>query len=139
MLIVASSAFSLNVSSEHLALLPMTGSILVLSTLAAVAFNLTGRHPAWVCLHVSVEFSLSLFCCWHLSMHPTRRTSWETFLHGALTKGAWFSVGMLAPTLLSFLPYLLSGHSEFWITVYEAAVSYSEAQRSFANNCGEDA
>jgi len=41
-------------------------------------------------------------------------------------------VEVVAPVLLSFLPYLFSGHWQLWITVYEAAVAYSKQQRSFA-------
>jgi 4-amino-4-deoxy-L-arabinose transferase-like glycosyltransferase len=135
MLIVAISAYALHVSTEHLAVLPMTGAILVLCNAGQ---RLRSVLLGGILLGLACMFRLNLvYLCFVVGIFlciPTRRTSWETFLHGALRKGAWFSVGLLAPTLLSFLPYLLSGHSELWITVYEAAASYSEAQRSFANN-----
>jgi 4-amino-4-deoxy-L-arabinose transferase-like glycosyltransferase len=133
MLIVAGSAYSLNVSSEHLALLPMTGSILVL-------LNNSRRMPAIflgsILLGFACMFRLNLvYLCFvigaYLCVH--RSTSWETFLNGALKRGALFSFGILTPLLLSFPPYLFTGHSHLWITVYEAAAHmYSDEQRSFA-------
>ena len=72
-------------------------------------------------------------------MHRTQRTSWKAFFYGALIKGAWFSVGVLVPVLLGFLPYLFSGHWQLWVTVHEVVVSYSEEQRSFAKNVVRDA
>ena len=96
MLIVAGSAYSLNVSSEHLALLPMTGSILVLSTRPAVALVfLGGILLGFACMFrlnlVYLCFVIGAFLCVH------RSTSWETFLNGALKRGAWFSSGIWRP------------------------------------------
>jgi 4-amino-4-deoxy-L-arabinose transferase-like glycosyltransferase len=134
MLIVASSTYALHVSTEHLALLPMAGAILVLCNggrrLRAVFLG--GILLGFACMFrlnlVYLCFVVGAFIC-----AETQRTSWKDFLHGALKKGVWFSVGVLVPVLLSFLPYLFSGHWRLWITVYEAAVSLSEEKRSFAN------
>jgi 4-amino-4-deoxy-L-arabinose transferase-like glycosyltransferase len=134
MFIVASSAYALNVSTEHLALLPMTGALLVLldggRQLRSVFLG--GLLLGLACMFrlnlVYLCLITGLFLC---SQGPY--ASLKSFLYRALKKGAWFSVGVLLPTLLGFLPYLLSGHSQLWVTVYEAAVSYSGEQRSFAN------
>jgi 4-amino-4-deoxy-L-arabinose transferase-like glycosyltransferase len=135
MFIVAGSAYSLNVSTEHLAVLPMAGAILVLCN--------SGRHLRSVFLG---GLLLGLACMFRLNLvylclvvgafvcTEMQRTSWEAFLYGSLKKGVCFSVGVLAPALLSFLPYLFSGHWQLWVVVYEAAVSYSGEQRSFAKN-----
>jgi hypothetical protein len=135
MLIVASSAYSLHVSTEHLALLPTVGAILVLCNggrrLRTVFLG--GILLGFACMFrlnlVYLCFVVGVFVC-----TETQRMSWKALLHGASTKGLWFSVGVLAPVVLSFLPYLFSGHWQLWITVYEAAASYSAAQGSVAKN-----
>src|SRR5262245_9593864 len=125
-LIVASSAYALHVSTEHLALLPMTGALLVLldGGRRLRSIFLGGILLGLACLFrlnlVYLSFVVGIFLC---SQGP--HASSKAFLYGSLKKGAWYSVGVLAPSLLGFLPYLLSGHSQLWITVYEAAVSYS--------------
>jgi hypothetical protein len=77
-------------------------------------------------------FVVGVFIC-----AETRQTWWKAFLHGALKRGVWFSVGVLAPAVLSFLPYLFGGHWKLWLAVYEAAISYSDEQRSFTRNVVE--
>ena len=135
MLIVASSAYSLYVSTELLAVLPMAGAILVLCDGGR---QLRSVFLGGLLLGLACMFRLNLvYLCLIVGVFlciQGPRAPWQTFLHGALKRGVWFSVGMLAPALLSFLPYLFSGHSQLWLTVYEVAVSYSEEQQSFANN-----
>jgi len=135
MLIVASSAYSLYVSTELLAVLPMAGAILVLCDGGR---QLRSVFLGGLLLGLACMFRLNLvYLCLIVGVFlciQGPRAPWQTFLHGALKRWVWFSVGMLAPALLSFLPYLFSGHSQLWLTVYEVAVSYSEEQQSFANN-----
>src|SRR5262249_29632639 len=71
-----------------------------------------------------------------LSIQPPRGT-WEAFLYGALKRGVCFSIGILAPALLSFVPYFLSNHSQLWMEFYEVAVSFSGGFHSVANNLAE--
>jgi len=134
-LIVASSAYSLNVSTEHLAVLPMAGAILVLGDNGR---RLRSVFLGGILLGLASTFRLNLvYLCFVVGVFlcsQGSRASAEAFLYAALKRGVWFSFGLLAPHLLSFLPYLVSGHSQLWIEVYEAAISYSEEQRSFANN-----
>jgi hypothetical protein len=135
MLIVAGSAYSLYVSTELLAILPMAGAILVLCNdgrqLRSVFFG-------GLLLGLACMFRLNLaYLCFVIGAFlciETHQTSWKTFLHGALKNGVWFSVGVLAPVLLSFLPYLFGGHWQLWVSVYESAVSYSKEQLSLARN-----
>jgi hypothetical protein len=138
MLIVASSAYSLNVSTEHLAVLPMAGAILVLRDGGR---QLRSVFLGGVLLGLACMFRLNLvYLCFVVGVFlciQAPRASWEVFLYGGLKRGVWFSVGMLAPALLSFLPYLLSGHSHLWIALYEVAVSFSGAPRSFIHNVAE--
>ncbi len=135
MLIVASSAYSQYVSTEHLAVLPMVGSILVLQ---GGAQQLRSIFLAGVLLGFACMFRLNLiFLCFGVGLFLcilTPRGSWEAFLSGILKRGASFSVGLLTPALLSFLPYLLSGHWLLWIRFYEAAASFSDQQRSLTKN-----
>jgi len=115
--------------------LPMAGAILVLCDGGR---QLRSVFLGGLLLGLACMFRLNLvYLCFIVGVFlciQGPRAPWQTFLHGALKRGVWFSVGMLAPALLSFLPYLFSGHSQLWLTVYEVAVSYSEEQQSFANN-----
>ncbi len=135
MLIVATSTYSPYVSTEHLAVLPMAGAILVLQ---GGLQPLRSIFLAGVLLGFACMFRLNLiFLCFFIGAFlcaQTPRRSWEAFLCGVLKRGASFSVGLLTPAFLSFLPYLLSGHWLLWIRFYEVALSYSDAQRSLAKN-----
>jgi hypothetical protein len=135
MLVVAASSYSLNVSTEHLALLPMAGAILVLciSGRQLRAVFLGGLLLGFACMFrlnlVYLCLVVGSFIC-----AETQWASWKAFLHGAFKKGVWFSAGVLVPVLLSFIPYLFSGHWRLWVTVYQAAIGYSEEQQSIARN-----
>jgi hypothetical protein len=138
MLIVASSAYSLYVSTENLAVLPMAGAILVLQDDGR---QLRSIFLAGILLGIACMFRLNLiYLCFvvgiFLSIQAPRGT-WEAFFYGALKRGVCFSVGILAPALLSFVPYLLSNHSQLWMEFYEAAVSFSGEPHSVANNVAE--
>ena len=130
LLIVASSTYAQHVSAEHLALLPMAGALLVLCrggrSLRAVF--LSGILLGFACMFrlnlVYLCFVVGIFVC-----AETERKSWKLFFYGSLKKGVWFSAGVLAPVLLSFLPYLFSGHWRIWISVYEGAIASSEERR----------
>jgi hypothetical protein len=132
--VVASSTGAEHVSTEHLALLPLTGAMLLLSD----------KEMGWrsvflggVLLGVACLFRLNLvylcilvgaFLCVQTPVH-----SWRDFLFGSTGRGLWFSVGILSPFVLSFLPYFVVGRSDLWLEVFEAARSYSEGQVSFTN------
>jgi hypothetical protein len=134
-LVVASSAYSRYVSTELLAVLPISGAILLLQD--------SGRHLrsvflAGILLEFACMFRLNLiFLCFAVGLFlciETPRWPWKAFLYGGLKKGVSFSVGVLTPAVLSFLPYLLAGHWQLWVRFYEVAISYSEEQRSLAKN-----
>jgi hypothetical protein len=135
MFIVAVSAYSLHVSTELLAMLPMAGAILVLCNSGRC---LRSVFLGGLLLGLACMFRLNLaYLCVIVGTFlcmETQRTSWKAFLNGAVKKGLWFSVGVLVPALLSFLPYLFSGHWQLWLKFYEVAIIYSEAQRSFVKN-----
>ncbi len=135
MLIVVSSAYALYVSTEQLAMLPIVGAILLLQ---GGRQQLPSIFFAGVLLGFACMFRLNLiFLCFGVGAFlcvQAPRGSWQAFLYRALKSGSLFSVGLLTPALLSFLPYLLSGHWLLWIRFYEAAVSYSGEQRSLAKN-----
>jgi len=132
--IVASSADSQHIATEHLALLPLTGAMLVLSD----------REMGWrsvflggALLGIACLFRLNLaylailvgaFLCSQMPVHP-----WKNFLFRSAEKALWFSVGIFSVFILSFLPYLLTGRSDLWIGVFKAARSYSDGQVSFTN------
>jgi hypothetical protein len=104
--------YSRHIPTEHLAVLPMAGAILVLhdggrrSRSVFLGGILLGLACMFRLYLVYLCFVVGVFLCIRA---PS--ASWEVFLYGGLKRGAWFSVGMLAPALLSFMPYLLSGHS----------------------------
>jgi hypothetical protein len=135
MFIVASSVYSLHVATEHLAVLPMAGAILVLCDGGR---GLRSVFLGGLLLGLACMFRLNLvFLCFVVGAFiciETPRTSWKAFFHGSLIKGGCFSVGLLVAVLLSFLPYLFRGQWQLWITIHEAVVSYSEEQRSFTKN-----
>jgi hypothetical protein len=133
-LIVASSAYAEHVSTEHLALLPLTGAMLVLSN----------REMGWpsvflggVLLGIACLFRLNLvYLCILVAAFLGSQTpvhSLKTFLFRSTERGLWFSIGLLSPFVLSFLPYFVMGRSDLWIGVFQAARSYSEGQVSFTN------
>jgi hypothetical protein len=135
MLIVASSAYSPYVSTELLAVLPMSGAILLLQH--------SGQHLRLVfltgiLLGLACMFRLNLiFLCFAVGLFlciQTPRWPWKAFLYGGLKKGVSFSVGVLTPAVLSFLPYFLTGHWRIWVRFYEVAISFSNEQRSLAKN-----
>jgi 4-amino-4-deoxy-L-arabinose transferase-like glycosyltransferase len=133
--IVAVSAHALHVSTEHLAVLPMAGAILVLCNSGRC---LRSVFLGGLLLGLACMFRLNLvYLCAVVGTFlctETERTSWKLFLNGAVKKGLWFSVGVLVPALLSFLPYLFRGHWQLWLMFYKAAIIYSEEQRSFVKN-----
>jgi 4-amino-4-deoxy-L-arabinose transferase-like glycosyltransferase len=135
MLIVASSAYSLSVSTELLAVLPMSGAILLLQ---GSGQHLRSVFLAGILLGLACMFRLNLiFLCFAVGVFlciQAPRGPWKAFLYRGLKRGISFSVGVVTPALLSFLPYLLSGHWQLWTRFYEVAVSYSDEQRSVAKN-----
>ena len=135
MFIVASSVYSLHVSTEHLAVLPMAGAILVLCDGGR---GLRSAFLRWILLGLACMLRLNLvYLCFVVGAFiciETQRTSWKAFFYGGLIKGAWFSVGILVPALLGILPYLFRDQLQLWITIHEAVVSYSVEQLSFARN-----
>jgi 4-amino-4-deoxy-L-arabinose transferase-like glycosyltransferase len=135
MLIVASSTYSPHVSTELLAVLPMSGAILLLQDSGQ---NLRSVFMAGILLGLACMFRLNLiFLCFAIGVFLSIQAPfwpWKAFLYGGLKKGVSFSVGVLTPAVLSFLPYLLTGHWQLWTRFYEVAVSYSDEQRSVAKN-----
>src|SRR5262249_7964342 len=134
-LIAVSSVYSPYVSTELLAVLPMSGAILLLQDSRQ---HLRSVFLAGILLGFSCMFRLNLiFLCFAVGLFlciQTPRWPCKAFLYGGLKKGALFSVGVLTSAVLSFLPYLLSGHSQLWVRFYEVAIIYSDEQRSLAKN-----
>ena len=133
-LVVASSTYAEHISTEHLALLPLTGAILVLSNRE---MNWRSVFLGGVLLGIACLFRLNLaylsilvgaFLCSQMPVHP-----WKVFLLRSTERGFWFSIGILFPFVFSFLPDFLMGRSDLWIGVFEAARGYSEGQVSFTN------
>jgi 4-amino-4-deoxy-L-arabinose transferase-like glycosyltransferase len=135
MLIVATSAYSRHVSTELLAVLPMSGAILLLqrSGQDLRSVFLVGILLGLACMFrfdlIFLCFAVGVFLCIRVAPGPRK-----AFLYEGLKRGVLFSVGALMPALLSFLPYLLSGHWQLWTRLYEVGVSYSDEQRSLAKN-----
>src|SRR5262249_25686137 len=117
------------------AVLPMSGAILLLQ---GSGQHLRSVFLAGILLGLACMFRLNLiFLCFAVGVFlciQAPRGSWKDFLYGGLKRGVLFSVGVSTPALLSFLPYLLSGHWQLWTRFYEVAVSYSDEQRSLAKN-----
>ena len=138
MLIVASSAYSQHVSTEHLAALPIAGAILVLcdggrrSRSVFLAGTLLGLSCMFRLNLIYLCLIVGVFLCIQVP-----RGSWRAFLYGRLRIGIWFLTGLLVPILLSFLPYLLSAHSGLWIEFYEAAVRFSGEPQFLVRNIVE--
>src|SRR5262249_25109868 len=88
MLIVASSVYSLHVSTEILAVLPMAAAILVLQHDRQ---QLPSVFLAGILLGIACMFRLNLvYLCFVVGAFvctETQRTSWKAFLHAALKKG----------------------------------------------------
>ena len=133
-LVVASSTYAEHISTDHLALLPLTGAILVLSNRE---MNWRSVFLGGVLLGIACLFRLDIaylsilvgaFLCSQMPVHP-----WKVFLLRSTERGFWFSIGILFPFVFSFLPYFLMGRSDLWIGVFEAARGYSEGQVSFTN------
>lgn len=132
--IVAGYAFALHVSTERLALLPLTGAMLVLGSqrLSRYSLFLGGFLVGAACM-----FRLNLgylgivvgaFLCFQAPY-----SSPKAFLLGALRIGSYFSSGVLLAVVLCFLPYLLMGRSDLPLEFFEGAIAYSDQQLSFNN------
>jgi hypothetical protein len=133
-LVVGSSTYAKHVSTEHLALLPLTGAILVLGNrqMGWRSVFLGGLLMGIACLfRLNLAYLCILVGAFICSQTP--RCSWKDFLFRLTERGFWFSIGILSAFLLSFLPYFFMGRSGLWIGVFEAARSYSGGQVSLTN------
>lgn len=122
--VVASASYALSVSSENLALLPIAAALLVMirnPDLSIYSIFWAGLFLGTSCVFRPNLFVLCLIMGLFIFIHDLRSSyvSWRL-----LQRGAVFSAAVIAPTLLTFLPYLLVGDWQAWVTFYKAAMAF---------------